>query len=50
MSRILTLIFRRALMAGLFAAIARAFGRGGARNARMLARRTRQVSRFTRWR
>ena len=50
MIRILTMIVRRTVMAGIFAIIGLLFGRGGARNARTLVRRTRQVSRFTRWR
>jgi hypothetical protein len=43
-------MLRSALMAGLFAAIARVFGRSGARNARGMVRGVRTINRFRRWR
>jgi hypothetical protein len=50
MIRVLTVIFRGLMMRGIFAVVAILFGRGSARTTRTLARRTRQVHRFTRWR
>lgn len=48
MSRILSMIFRRTVLAGIFAAITRVFGRGRARGARQAMRGVRTVNRFSR--
>ncbi len=48
MSRILSLLFRRTVMAGILAAIAGLFGRSRARGARQAIRGVKTLRRFSR--
>jgi hypothetical protein len=48
MQRILLMLFRRAVLAGIFAAITRVFGRGTARGTRGVMRGVRTINRFSR--